>query len=420
MNNRSLPVKTRILFLSALVGAAFVCLPIAQAATIRVTNTNDSGAGSLRQALADANNGGTVNFDSSLNGQTITLISGELLVNKSITINGPSANDLTVRGNSVGRVFHVTGGVTATIAGLAITNVPIPGSIGGGIYNERSMLTVSNCFIHHNRAVMGGGIYNDGSGSGGNATLSVINTTLSDNNAKSGGGGGIYNNGSNGGNATLSVLNSTLRANIVNAFPSETAHGAGIYNDGSGSTRTTTLIVLNSTLSNNSVIGQRGSGGGIYNKGATFLSVRNSTLSGNFARSGGGIYNLGGGRLGGTIFNASPIYTLSGTLISIGYNLSSDDGGRVLFRDGDRINTNPLIGPLQANGGPTLTHALLPGSPAINAGNPNFTPPPDYDQRGPGFDRVVNGRIDIGSFEVQATPTGTPTPEPRPTPTPRP
>jgi len=60
-----------------------------------------------------------------------------------------------------------------------------------------------------------------------------------------------------------------------------------------------------------------------------------------------------------------------------------------------------MLGPLQDNGGPTFTHALLPGSPAINAGNPSFTPPPRYDQRGPGFRRVVHGRIDIGSYEVQ-------------------
>src|SRR5205823_7880339 len=64
-------------------------------------------------------------------------------------------------------------------------------------------------------------------------------------------------------------------------------------------------------------------------------------------------------------------------------------------------NTDPLLGPLQNNGGPTFTHSLLPGSPAIDAGDPNFTPPPFFDQRGPGFNRVVNGRIDIGSFEVQ-------------------
>ena len=62
-----------------------------------------------------------------------------------------------------------------------------------------------------------------------------------------------------------------------------------------------------------------------------------------------------------------------------------------------------MLGPLQNNGGPTLTYALLPGSPAIDAGDPNFTPPPDYDQRGPGFVRVFNGRIDVGSFEVQPT-----------------
>jgi hypothetical protein len=68
-----------------------------------------------------------------------------------------------------------------------------------------------------------------------------------------------------------------------------------------------------------------------------------------------------------------------------------------------------MLGPLQNNGGPTQTHALLPGSPAIDAGDPNFTPPPDYDQRGPGFVRVFNGRIDVGSFELQPTPTPTPT-----------
>ena len=68
---------------------------------------------------------------------------------------------------------------------------------------------------------------------------------------------------------------------------------------------------------------------------------------------------------------------------------------------GDQINTDPLLGPLHNNGGPTVTHALLPGSRAIDAGDPSFTPPPDYDQRGAGFPRVVNGRIDIGAFEVQ-------------------
>jgi hypothetical protein len=73
---------------------------------------------------------------------------------------------------------------------------------------------------------------------------------------------------------------------------------------------------------------------------------------------------------------------------------------------GDQINTDPMLGPLQNNGGPTLTHALLPGSQAIDTGDPSFAPPPFTDQRG--FPRVANGRIDKGSFEVQPTPTPTP------------
>src|ERR1043166_1545649 len=92
--------------------------------------------------------------------------------------------------------------------------------------------------------------------------------------------------------------------------------------------------------------------------------------------------------------------------------------GGFLNAPGDQINTDPLLGPLQNNGGPTQTHGLLPGSPAIDAGDPNFTPPPDYDQRGPGFVRVFNGRIDVGSFELQPTPTPTPTATPTATATP--
>ncbi len=104
---------------------------------------------------------------------------------------------------------------------------------------------------------------------------------------------------------------------------------------------------------------------------------------------------LNAGASGENIFNDG------GTVTSLGYNLSSDDGGGYLTGPGDQINTNPLLGPLQDNGGSTFTHALLPGSPAIDAGDPNFHPPPFNDQRGCPFDRVFNGRIDIGSFETQ-------------------
>ena len=124
---------------------------------------------------------------------------------------------------------------------------------------------------------------------------------------------------------------------------------------------------------------------------------------------------LQGGATGGNVLNQG------GAVISDGYNLSNDSCGGFLTGPGDLINIEPMLGPLQDNGGPTLTHALLPGSPAIDAGDPNFHRPPFNDQRGCPFDRVFNGRIDIGSFETQ--PPRRPcavTPRPRPTPPPRP
>ena len=128
--------------------------------------------------------------------------------------------------------------------------------------------------------------------------------------------------------------------------------------------------------------------------------------------------------IGDTIVKAGElgvtISTHFGTVISLGYNLASDNANGLLTGPGDQINTDPMLGPLQDNGGRTFTHELLPGSPAIDTGDPSFTPPPFYDQRGPGFDRVFNGRIDIGSFEVQVGSIPTPTPTATATPTPTP
>src|SRR5205807_9137640 len=140
-----------------------------------------------------------------------------------------------------------------------------------------------------------------------------------------------------------------------------------------------------------------------------------STLSDNSASIGGSILVFGPLQIGNTILNRGD----SGanidsfgevTVTSLGYNLSSDDAGGHLTGPGDQINIDPMLGPLQDNGGPTFTHSLMPGSPAIDAGDPNFTPPPFYDQRGSSFWRVRNGRIDVGSFEVQSGTTPSPTP----------
>ena len=168
------------------------------------------------------------------------------------------------------------------------------------------------------------------------------------------------------------------------------------------------MSIDNSTLSGNAAATNGGAllNDGFAGNGTTVIT--NTTLSGNGAGSSGvagAVFNQSGSiEIGNTIFNAGQGANLrnsGGTITSRGYNLSSDDGGGFLNGSGDQINTNPMLGPLQDNGGPTFTHALLLGSPAIDAGDPNFTPPPDFDQRGLGFPRVANNRINIGALEVQ-------------------
>src|SRR6476646_9170917 len=141
---------------STCLGALCLIALSTHAATITVTNTNDSGAGSLRQALADAVNGDAINFDPSLNGQAITLTSSQLLVNKSITIAGPGADQLSVqRSTTLGtpefRILYVSSGNTVTISGLRISRGYIPSDFGGGIYNaQTSVLTLNSCEVFNN------------------------------------------------------------------------------------------------------------------------------------------------------------------------------------------------------------------------------------------------------------------------------
>jgi hypothetical protein len=393
--------------------SAAICLTLAcllaipaRATTIIVSNTNDSGPGSLRQAFADANDGDTIDA-TGISGM-ITLITGKLLVDKSVTINGAGAALLAVDGNATSRVFEIASGETVTISGLTIRNGH-DDTTGGGIDNEGgATLTITNSTLSGNTAgsvnnpsVAGGGIFNSG-------TLTIVNSTVSANTAGgiSGRGGGVFNGG------TLTIVNSTVSANTA-------IIGAGIDNGGDA----TTVTITNSTFNGNAASAY---GGACFNEG--ILQIANSTLSDNSASFGGGILVFGPLQIGNTILNRGDsgenIHAFTAvTVTSLGYNLSSDDAGGHLTGPGDQINTDPVLGPLQDNGGPTFTHALLPGSPAINAGAPNFTPPPFFDQRGLGFNRVVNGRLDIGSFEVQGqtgTPTPTPTPAPTVTPTPTP
>src|SRR5262249_3228930 len=168
-------MKTKIgphVSLAAIAIALFFAVALlAHATTITVTNTNDSGPGSLRQALASANDGDTITF--AVTG-TIGLTSGELLVDKSITILGPGAGSLAVNGNATYRVFYIGAGNNVTISGLTMTNGYVSGENGGGIFNDQATLTFSNCTISGNvsRAEccdefcecigggFGGGVYN--------------------------------------------------------------------------------------------------------------------------------------------------------------------------------------------------------------------------------------------------------------------
>ena len=336
-------------------GVAF-CLTLACALTLSahatvivVTNTNDSGPGSMRQALAVANDGDTI--DATGISGVINLTSGELLVETSVTINGPGADVLAVDGNMISRGFRIpVSGKTIAISGFTIRNGH-SGNAGGGIDNENNdTLMITNCTVSGNTAGLGGGMFNGG-------PLTIGSITVSGNSA---------------------------------------ANGGGIYNSGGG-----TATITDSTFSGNTA----SSGGGVFNIGT--FTITNSTLSNNSASLGGGVFNNETLQIGDTILNmgaSGANISDFGTVTSLGYNVSSDNGGGVLTGPGDQINTDPLLGPLQNNGGPTFTHALLPGSPAINTGDPTFTPPPSFDQRGPGFVRVVSGRIDKGSFEVQAAP----------------
>src|SRR5882672_4691416 len=131
----------------------------ARATTILVSNTNDNGPGSLRQALVDANNNDTI--DATGISGVITLTTGQLLVDKSVTINGAGAGVLAVDGNATSRVFQIATGETVSISGLTIRNGQ--GNFGGGILNGAgATLTITNSTLTGNTGAFGGGAFNSG------------------------------------------------------------------------------------------------------------------------------------------------------------------------------------------------------------------------------------------------------------------
>jgi predicted outer membrane repeat protein len=316
----------------------------------------------IRDAIAE---GGGPHFFA-CDGPTTVETKEEIVIDNDVILDGEG--ELTVDGNMSHRVFSVATRINATLQGVEVTRGEVIGiDDGGGIFNEGTLM-LTNSTVSDNRAVdEGGGIYNFG-------TLTLTNSTVSGN--VGGGSGGGINNAPNG---TLTLTNSTVSGNATGD------EGGGILNAG-------LLEITNSTVSDNTAEGE---GGGIYS--VANVTLRSSTVSGNTAASGGGIVNVGALAVTNSLIDGvcagNPPTSGGGNLESPANTCGFDDSVPDL-----------KLGPLQNNGGPTKTHALLPGSPAIDqileadcldAEAQLLT----EDQRGES--RPGGARCDVGSFEVQ-------------------
>jgi Right handed beta helix region len=314
-----------------------------------------------------------------------------------LNIVGSGATTTIIDGGGIGSViFSNVRDVTVSQVTLRNGGGDFGGGVGdgGNVYNCFATLTITDSILTGGNVRSGQG--NDGFGGAiyncPSSSLTIINSTISQNTAEE--GGGICNGG------TLTILNSTFSGNVARH-----RKGGGIRNYG---------IV---TLTSSTISGNRASsvGGGIHN-GALFgpsgtVMINNSTISGNVAGGGkgGGIYSEQSGTkviLRNSIVANNAGKDCHGTMTSRDFNLSSD-GTCDFDRPGDLTNTDPQLGPLQDNGGLTQTMALLPGSPAIDSGNPDgCIDRPGHllktDQRGmPRPDKGDASGCDRGAYESQ-------------------
>jgi CSLREA domain-containing protein len=443
-------------------GTARVDIGAYELQSFQVTNTADSGAGSLRQAILDANAKVDFNpifFQSGLTGN-VTLLSALPDLTTSMSINGPGPNVLTVQrstasGTPTFRILTIQSG-TVNISGLTISGGNFGGGGAGLFVSAPATVTVANCTISGNtdNNFGGGGIANlgaltltngtvsgnTGQGIRSTGTLTLTSTTVANNvgsgifhvsafplsitnstiTGNSGGtsGGGIF--GDNGG--TVTVIGTTVSGNSANG-------GAGIFT-------ASNLVMMNTTVSGNNGTSAQGGGienlgtatltnctvtgnmsvaggGGIFNAGGT-ITLSNSTVTANSASGGGGIDSVSGTAiLRNTIIAGNGPNDLIGTYYSQDFNLigNTSTASFTGITAHNITNVSALLDPLRNNGGPTMTHALLPGSPAINAGSNanlpvdtfdldgdgNTAEPVPFDQRG--FARITNTNVDIGAFE---------------------
>ncbi len=381
-----------------------------------------------------------------------TVHTGTALTVSNCTLNGGGIDNFENGAALTVTNCTISGGVDNAYGSATISNCTLSGgSIGNGASNHGSAtISISNCTLSDGTIHNFASAYNSSSATISNCTLSgsnIVNDALASatisystisgdiSEGASYGGAppdavGAINNAGN-----LTINNCTLSGNKVVGGPAydvTSQSGGFTYSGGNGMggaiyNSAGTLTINSSTIVNNEAIGGstaslstagNGMGGGLYIAGGT-VSINNSTFADNQAIGGAGPHLGPGTAFGGGIYNAvgpSALQMhdtiladntanvgpdLNGGLTSLGYNLIGKTAGGSGYAASDLVNVNPQLGPLQNNGGPTQTMALLAGSPAINAGD--NTNAPAYDQRGPGFARIVGGTIDIGAFEVQNT-----------------
>ncbi len=351
-----------------------------QFVTLIVSNTLDSGPGSLRQAIAQTTtNLALITFDPSLSGQTILLASDELLLTNNMTMDASALPDgIQINGSAHYRVFEVASNTTVVLNGLTITNGYGGHAGNGGGVDNSGTLTLNQCTVAGNSAPAGGAIFN------GSGTMTLNECTVAGNSTFNGGGGGIYN-----ASATMTLNECTLSRNsAVNG------NGGGIYNVGvggvGGSAASVGTLTLNEcTLSGNFALTRNG--GGIYN-GLNTLTVNQCTLSGNSVMTGNG----------GGIYIRNGMSTVYNSIVAGNTNATGDyftAAGTNTFAGVNLTNGTPLLAPLGNYGGLTPSMPPLPGSPAIDAGSDAVTNLFATDQRG--LPRLSGLQVDIGAVEVQ-------------------
>ena len=531
LSNRVLALGSTALLGAGGTGALLLAGSTAASANVplSVTNLNDSGAGSLRQALLDANTApgqDVITFATGVSG-TISLLSDFPDLTEAIDLEGPGSSVITIDGgwtqaggSGAGHeIFDISddGSGTWTLSGITVTggnsvqggaiwscndsplnllDVALTGNYagdgGGGVYlcgtgdvvitessitgntaaggggglgadtEYYSTLTIINSDISNNTAgKWAGALYLDTDG----GNITIVGSTIANNTAVDGGGAVLVNDLYTVG--SLTITNTVISGNHTDGI------GGALYSgtdDGS-------IFITDSTISNNTA---GGAGGGLYisSTGLGEIVIANSTISGNESTLGAGAMqlasgakvtllqstvtnNTGGGAtvIGGISIEADDL-TLIGSIVAGNSGFDIGAGGAVaplsvtsqrtkdkgtnapknrpaltpsvspalvlasaaaeysvigevdpavtiVDGGGNKVGVaDPMLGPLADNGGPTMTHALLAGSPAIDAG-PNPVPTfvgNEFDQRGAGFARIVFGVADAGAFEFQEPP----------------